>query len=81
MSSVGSKSKYSEFSSATRNTLKSVKLRSVTAGRDNEPLTLIDRLKSTPADPVEMLSSTIQQQQPTYQARYLYTSQQICFNL
>jgi len=69
VSSVG---KYSEFSSATRHTLRSVKPHSVIADRDDEPLALTDRLKSTPADPVQLLSSM--QQHPVYQTRsYLHS--------
>ena len=46
---------YNELSASTRTALNSVPTRSVTADRDDQPLSLIDWLKSTPDDTVEML--------------------------
>lgn len=64
---VGSKTKYGDLSSATRNMLSSVQPHSRTADGDDQPASLVDRLKSTPADPLQILGSAVQQ--PTYQAR------------
>lgn len=69
VTAFGSRTKYSELSAATRSTLSTAPPHIVTADRDDQPLSLIDGLKSTPAAPVEILSSAVQQ--PTQQSRYL----------
>jgi len=65
----GSRAKYGELSATSRSTLQPVRRHAATTDGDDQPLSLTDRLKSTPADPVDMMQRQQQQQQPTDQTR------------
>jgi len=60
-------SKYSEFTASSRSALNSVHQRSVKADHDDQPLTLIDQLKSAPAGPIDIPSVALQK--PIHHAR------------
>ena len=66
----GSKAKYAELSVSTQRSLRE-QHHFDTTDNDDQPLCLIDKLKSTPAQPVDVVQ---RHQQPADQARYVRLS-------